>query len=205
MSRFNMKDFGATNKYKLPATYIDEITRKKRDIKSYRVWINTLTRSYSESRHKKQPTYIGCSVCEEWKEYSNFKRWYDINYKDGYQLDKDLLARDNKVYCPEHCRFVPQRINSLILDSKATRGENPQGVSFHIGRKKYHAKLSKDGKRLHLGYYNTPEEASAAYIEAKEAYVKEVAAEYYAKGLICKDIKDSLMVWTVNQTGETDE
>ena len=43
--------------------------------------------------------------------------------------------------------------------------------------------------------YTTPEEASAAYVEAKEAYVKELALEW--KDKIEPRAFEALMNWTV--------
>lgn len=41
------------------------------------------------------------------------------------------------------------------------------GVSFKKDRSKWLAHIGRDGKRLHIGYFSTPEAAHAAYIEAK--------------------------------------
>ena len=45
----------------------------------------------------------------------------------------------------------------------------PAGVSFEANRriKKYKAKIKINGKLVHLGYYRTAEEASAAFLKAK--------------------------------------
>lgn len=37
-------------------------------------------------------------------------------------LDKDILNKGNKVYCPENCIFVPRRINNLFTKSNRVRG-----------------------------------------------------------------------------------
>jgi AP2 domain len=45
----------------------------------------------------------------------------------------------------------------------------PRGVRFHITRPKpYRAVIDHEKKRYHLGWYDTPEEASAAYEAALE-------------------------------------
>ena len=49
-------------------------TSGKRMCPFYRRWINMLERCYSEKFQEKNPTYRGCSVCEEWLTFSNFKR-----------------------------------------------------------------------------------------------------------------------------------
>ena len=60
-------------------------------IKSYDVWHSMIERCYSKKSHKKRPTYIGCKVHKEWLYFSNFKKWFDENYIEGYELDKDIL------------------------------------------------------------------------------------------------------------------
>ena len=41
----------------------------------YGKWVNMLQRCYSELYHDKFPTYKDCTVCEEWKYFSKFKKW----------------------------------------------------------------------------------------------------------------------------------
>ena len=143
-----------------------------------------LMRCYSAKYQEKHPSYKGCYVCNEWLYYHNFKKWYDENYYeiDGKtsQLDKDILVKNNKVYSPNTCVFVPQFINTLF--TKKHRGELPIGVSYHKYSKKYKVQLSvyKNGKSTlkYLGYYNTANEAFEVYKQAKEDYIKEVADEY---------------------------
>jgi len=64
----------------------------------YKVWENMINRCYNPRHLVKRPTYIDCTVCEEWKIFSNFKAWMETqNYIDR-QLDKDLIVKGNKVY-----------------------------------------------------------------------------------------------------------
>ena len=107
---------------------------------AYQRWFDMVRRCYSEKYHISKPTYIGCSVCAEWLYFSNFKKWYDENYIDGFHLDKDILVEGNKVYSPEFCRFVPAYLNSLLTDRKNNRGDLPLGVTrvrYRQGNKEY--------------------------------------------------------------------
>ena len=156
---------------------------------SYVCWNRMLQRCYSAKYQEKQPTYIGCSVCDEWLYYPNFKNWYDKNYYEinnqTSQLDKDIIIKGNKVYSPDTCVFVPQFINSLFTKRQNDRGDFPVGVCYHKRDKKYQASLSifKDGKSTvkHLGCFDTADEAFEVYKQAKEDYIKEVADEYKDK------------------------
>ena len=61
--------------------------------KSYVTWKNMLQRVYCPKYQAKKPTYIGCSVSDEWLEYQDFAEWFDNREHSGYgyELDKDLL------------------------------------------------------------------------------------------------------------------
>ena len=158
-------------------------------LSSYTCWTAMLSRCYSAKYQEKHPSYIGCSVCDEWLYYSNFKNWYDNNYYEvenkTSQLDKDVLIKGNKVYSPETCIFVPKFINTLFIKRQNDRGAFPIGVCYKKANKKYQAKLSvfKDGKATskHLGYFDTADEGFEAYKKAKEDYIKEIADNYKDK------------------------
>lgn len=77
-------------------------------------WKGMLERCYCEKWHIKKPSYIGCSVDERWHNFQVFAEWFEQNYKDGFELDKDILFKGNKVYSPETCCFVPSEINILF-------------------------------------------------------------------------------------------
>lgn len=100
----------------------------KTNKKLYDNWVDMLKRCYLETRW---PSYRGCSVATEWHTLSNFKKWYEENYVDGWQLDKDLLYPRNKIYSKETCLFIPHKINSLLTFTNKNRGEHPLGVSFN--------------------------------------------------------------------------
>ena len=153
---------------------------------SYNCWRDMLRRCYSAKYQEKHPTYKGCSVCDEWLYYSNFKKWYEENYYEinnkTSQLDKDILIKNNKVYSPDTCVFAPNFINKLFTKSQNNRGEQPIGVYFNKRDKKYQASLRvfKDGRSTtkNLGYFDTADEAFKTYKKAKEDYIKEVADNY---------------------------
>jgi hypothetical protein len=48
--------------------------------------------------------------------------------------------------------------------------EGVKGYSFHKASKKYKARIKVRGKQIDLGLFNTPEEASEAYQQAKLIY-----------------------------------
>lgn len=151
-----------------------------KQVLEYSLWKDTLRRCYSETSLLKHPTYVGCSVSEDFKDYTYFRDWCrkQIGFGlAGFELDKDLLFKGNKVYSAETCAFVPVRLNILIGGKIRGKGPYPIGVSKHRG--KFEARLTLDnGGRKHLGGFNSPEEAFQVYKAAKEERIKAVVEKY---------------------------
>lgn len=60
--------------------------------------------------------------------------------------------------------------------------------------------MERAGGKRFIGYFDTAEEAFHAYKNAKEAYIKEVADEYFSKGLITKRVRDALYQYKIEIT-----
>jgi len=168
---------------------------KNKHTKQYSTWHSMLKRCYSEEEHDVNPCYIGCKVCDEWLNLQTFGEWFDKNYKENYQLDKDLLVKGNKIYSPTTCCFVPQEINLLLVNNRRARGIYPIGVSRQQNRFMAHIRIKN--KHFHLGSFKTIEEAYICYKEAKEKDIKERASEY--KLLISKKVYNALMNYTIDK------
>ena len=149
--------------------------------KAYTAWMNMLNRCYDPRFHNIQPTYVCCYVCDKWLYFTNFKEWFDNNYVEDWQLDKDLLVTENKVYSPDTCIFVPQSINSLFTDHGRARGNYPIGVHFHKKAGKFVALVAIDGKQQYLGLFDDHNEAHKAYLIAKKSNVIRIADEWKEK------------------------
>lgn len=147
-----------------------------KDTKLYRVWVSMLQRSYYHKWLNRHTTYIGCSVDKDWHNFQTFGEWFKQNYKEGQELDKDILVKGNKIYSPETCCFVPKEINLLIIKNNIRRGEYPIGVNKW--KNKFKATLHKKRVYFHLGLFDTPKEAFQAYKTSKEVYIKEVVEKY---------------------------
>jgi len=141
----------------------------------YRKWHSMLVRCYDTNLHKDRPTYADCTTCDEWLIFSNFRGWMTKQDWTGKDLDKDLKYSGNKIYSPETCIFVSPKINSLICDSAAARGDYPQGVYYDKNSSKFKAQCNVGGKQKHLGLFVTPSEASVAYSDFKSKLILSVA------------------------------
>lgn len=147
--------------------------------RSYRDWYNMLSRCYGDK--KNMPTYNDCKVCDEWLFSSNFIKWHNEHYIEGFQIDKDILAKGNKIYSPDTCIFVPHEINSLFTKHQANRGKYPIGVYKSSRGEGYIAKIWTT-KGCIQKKFDSVNEAFNAYKESKESYIKFVADKY--KGII---------------------
>ena len=174
--------------------------------KEYDLWHSMLRRCYSDTSKKKNPTYEGCEVSDNFKYYEYFYEWChkQIGFGVGgngnsFQLDKDLLIKGNRVYSESTCVFIPAEINSLLVKCTASRGEHLIGVCWSKTNKAFVAQVNKGkGKRDYLGYFKTEIEAFNTYKTAKESFIKEQANEW--KGKIDGRAYEALMKYTVNIT-----
>ena len=170
--------------------------------KEYGLWVRMLERCYSDVYKKRYPTYIYCEVSDKFKSYEYFYEWCNkqIGFgNNGWHLDKDLLAKGNKIYSESTCVFIPSEINLLLIKSDKKRGEHLIGVNWNKTNKAFKAQVSKNkGKSEHLGFFNTELEAFKAYKKAKESFVKEQANKW--KDKIDTRAYEALMNYTVELT-----
>ena len=174
--------------------------------KEYKLWNNMLSRCYSDTSKKRNPTYIGCEVSDNFKSYEYFYEWCHSQIGFGvegngnpFQLDKDLLIKGNKVYSEYSCVFIPNEVNKILTKSTASRGEYLIGVCWDKTNKAFRAMVRKNkGKRENLGCFNTELEAFNAYKKSKESFVKEQANKF--KSQIDIRAYNALMNYTVEIT-----
>lgn len=156
--------------------------------RQYKTWVAMLQRTSSQKYKIDHPSYADATVCEEWLNFQNFAKWFDENYyevgNERMELDKDILVKNNKVYSPQTCVFVPKRINLLFLNRGAHRGSLPIGVKRCTRNKaKYEVQARNGtGKRIYKGIYNSPEEAFQAFKVFKEEVIRNTVEEF--KGMI---------------------
>ena len=146
--------------------------------KYYAAWTNMLERCYSKKFLESRQSYIGTSVCSEWLYASEFKKWMEQQDWRCKCLDKDIVVARSKLYSPDTSAFVLNATNSFVIASDASRGAYPIGVHLYKPTGKYQALCQNPftGKREHLGYFSTPEEAHEAWRKCKHELAQLVAA-----------------------------
>lgn len=159
----------------------------------YSKWNKMMQRCYCEKYHILKPTYKDCSVHPNWHNFQNFAKWADGKYKKGYELDKDILVKGNKVYSAETCCFVPREINALLAYDKNKNRNLPIGVYPY--RDKYKSCININGVVKVLGYFFSAQDAFYAYKKAKELRIKQIANNF--KNEITKECYYSLVNWEI--------
>lgn len=143
--------------------------------RTYNIWHEIIARCYGEKEKEKYPAYFGISsVCDEWHCFHTFADWYESKKYpcDGrLHIDKDILYRGNKIYAPDKCLLVPQKINMLFMNKPNNRGL-PNGIE-----KQGNDYLAKY-KHEHIGVYPTVEEAYYYQTKKKKEEIIRVANEY---------------------------
>lgn len=136
----------------------------------YSVWIDMKNRCYN-SNIKYYCNYggRGIEVCNAWK--NNFKIFYDFcinhDWESGLQIDR--IDNDGD-YCPENCRFITHRQNSLnnrILNSRNSSGY--RGISLDKSRNKWVSRITVKGKQTFMRRFNTKQQA----VEGRNNYIIE--------------------------------
>ena len=149
---------------------------KEKDKECYTCWHNILIRCFDAKYKEKYPTYKDARIVDEWLNFQTFSEWYYDNIyhvpSERMEIDKDILIKDNKLYSPDNCVFVPRRINSLLINNKSLRGIYPVGVDMHCG--KIRARCNTLNGKVFIGHFSTPEIAFDAYKKFKENYIKQL-------------------------------
>lgn len=195
IKRGEIKNPNVRNRYNVACLGIGEYSYKTH--KSYYTkWNSMLARCYNKDYHLKFPTYIGCTVCEEWLNFQNFAKWCEDNYIEKYELDKDILKLNNKLYSPENCCFIPKEINYLINNCKKQDINLPTGINkTRVGN--YAVGICKFKKIYYFGTYTSIKEAFQVYKINKELYIKEVAEIW--KNKISENVYNRLINYKIEE------
>ena len=102
------------------------------DTKAYKTWKNMIGRCYCPKIQAIQPTYIDCSVVEEWHNFQNYAKWYKANYIKDFHVDKDILVKGNRIYGPDFCKFASLSDNVIKARARHFTFRCPSGSRVDI-------------------------------------------------------------------------
>lgn len=158
---------------------------------AYATWRGLIQRSVDLGYKLKHPAYQDVTVWAGWQHFMAFRRWWLFNYIEGYEIDKDLLSPDVKVYSPATCIFIPQWLNVFIKETP----NKSKGVLFEADRNKFKATLKHENRTINLGRFDSAQSASRAVKEAKLNII------YSRKNLI-EDLRPGLLSIVIRKVEE---
>lgn len=145
-------------------------------------WRDLLLRCYSPKSLLIDTTYIGCTVAEDWHYFGNFYEWFLTNYREGFDLDKDIYSSGGeRMYSKETCVFIPQAINKLYTLRGNDRGESPVGVKRYC-EGGFVARCSNNGVFSTVGTAKTEVQAYILYCNAKINVIRGKLSEHLVLG-----------------------
>ena len=169
-------------------------------IREYQMWTNMLKRCYCEKYKTKRPTYIGCYVEDYLLSFTNFYNFISSlkGYNDtDFQLDKDILSKDEKCYSRKTICFIHKDINIFLVKRDASRGKYLIGVTRDKKDGKFLGHISIDGEFVSLGRFFNEIDAHLAYKETKEQQAKVLAERW--KDKIDERVYNALINYKVNK------
>lgn len=106
--------------------------------KLHGVWNSMLSRCRNPN-NKKYKNYgaIGITVCQQWKQYQNFRQWAINNgYDQNASIKQCSLDRINPFgnYCPQNCRFVDMHVQQL--NKRKNYNKNKQLIEQYLQNSK---------------------------------------------------------------------
>lgn len=136
--------------------------------KAYGLWANMLKRVYCPQQLAAEPSYTGTTVCADWHRSDTYWMWAEKQVgwlEEDYHQDKDILLYGNKQYNPDTVVFIPQKLNTFLVDCRKVRSEYGQGV-YKKGNR-FKVCIWNNNKPISLGQYKNLEDATAKFAEAK--------------------------------------
>lgn len=162
----------------------------------YMTWVNMLKRCYDPGYHMTHPTYEDCIVCNEWLNFQTFANWYCNTgyYGLGYEIDKDLLVRGNRIYSPTTCVMLPSEINAILSVKSNTNRELPVGV--YPSGNNYQVKVHDASGGTYVGTYHSISLAIEAQHNAKKLLIYKLAEKH--RPYIDEFTYNAIIAWISN-------
>ncbi|QAX96031.1 hypothetical protein [Vibrio phage vB_VmeM-Yong XC32] len=156
-----------------------------KNLPEYSAWMNMFKRCYKEDS-KDYEAYKDCEVHPDWFNFQNFAKWYTENIPDStYQLDKDLLAPELRLYSKDTCCFLPASLNGYL--NVLSRVEPGDILGVKKSGDKWLAGKNKDGFKT----FPNLRDAMGHYWELTE---KDLADKLTAAVHVPEDVKDKIRI-----------
>lgn len=168
---------------KCSSKWTSKYKKKYTSHKLYDVWRSMKSRCYNPNTNiYNRYGGRGITVCNEWiGKPDNFIEWCLNNgYKSGLEVDR---IDNNKGYSPNNCRITTRQINTRNRNKQKNTSSRYFGVSFSKNARKYESFLKTTEKKVHLGLFETEEEAALA----RDKYI----IENKLGGFILNTVKDT--------------
>lgn len=165
---------------------------------AYNKWVGALVRSSSEDFKLKNTAYKDCSISADWLNFQKFARDYYAMHgssNKNWQLDKDVLVKDNKHYSNSTCCLLPQEINCITVRRAKLLGDLPQGVEGHGN--KFIVRAKQGDKRVVLLSTYSLEDAYNCSSENRTNRIRNLALKY--KKDLCPKVFESLINYEVDE------
>jgi hypothetical protein len=129
----------------------------------YKIW-DDMKKRCTHSRYKHYHGR-GITVCEDWQTFEPFYQWSIENgYRDNLTIDR-VNVNDN--YEPGNCRWATRKVQN---ENQRKQRNNTSGfIGVHLYKGRFVAQAKRDGRRVHLGRFDTAEEAA----HVRDAFVQE--------------------------------
>ena len=171
-------------------------------LKEYVYWRGMLDRCYG---NRNLEAYNDTIVSEEFHDFSYFQKWFHNQvgrYDKDFQLDKDILSTDCKVYAEDTCVLVPSEVNMFFAKTGVRTHKTFKDTDYPIGvsysnkstAKPFVAKYNNGGNLIET-YHDNEWSAFLAYKQAKENRAKELAEKW--RGQIDDRVYEKLINYKV--------
>lgn len=135
-------------------------------LRSYKTWCGILERCYKN----------GYNISDNWKFFSNFKIWYDMNYpkhlvNKGIVIDLVNIEFNKKIkfFSEETCMFLPRPV--LFFFTKKVK----EATGIYKNKNRFTARIKEfDTKKVKTKTFDTKEEASCFYNLKKKNEIKKI-------------------------------
>ena len=143
------------------------------------IWKNINTRC-TNVKYEKYHLYGGKGIVNEWVNFKDFLKWCETSgYNNNLTLDR---INSDENYNNFNCRWVTPALQAFNQGTYKNSKSGIRGVSQkskRIGKynKTWVAQIQSEGKKEHLGYFKTKEEAEKIYLEEYHKIEKDLISK----------------------------